>query len=255
MSALLSLIGVTKRYARGVREVTVLDDVSLELEAGDFACVIGGRGEGKTTLLEIAAAYRRPDRGSVWFAGRDISNPSDALRTRLHRSDIGCVTNRSVPPVFGETVLRHVALPLMSAGSGVKESQRAAAAMIERVGVSDYIDARVSDLADWERARVALAQACVRRPRLLIADELTDTLDLIERSTVLGLLQGFAKEGVGILITAADAHGAVGCSRLLALSGGRLVEPEVAQTERPSPADEPGDVVPFRTRDERGGGG
>lgn len=250
---MLSLIGVTKRYARGVREVTVLDDVSLQVEPGDFACVLGGRGEGKTTLLEIAAAHARPDRGRVMFAGRDITNPSDQLRTRLHRNDIGCVMNRSVPPVYGETVLRHVSLPLMAAGAGVKESQRAAAAMVERVGACDYIDVRVSDLADWERARVALAQACVRGPRLLIADELTDTLDLIERSSVLALLQGFAQEGVAILITAADAHGAVGCSRLLALSGARLVEPEVAEVERPKPGDHPGEVVPFKTRDRRGG--
>jgi putative ABC transport system ATP-binding protein len=250
---LLSLIGVTKRYARGVREVAVLKDVSLELEAGDFACVLAGRGEGKTTLLEIAAGYRRPDEGRVMFAGRDISTASDRVRSRLHRSEIACVLNRSVPVVHGETVLKHVSLPLMAGGSGVKESQRAAAAMIERVGAREYIDARVSDLADSERARVALAQACVRGPRLLIADELTDTLDLIERSSVLALLQGFAGEGVGILITAADAHGAVGCSRLLALSGGRLVEPEVAEADTPKPADDPGEVVPF-TRDRRGGG-
>ncbi len=252
MSALLSLIGVTKRYARGVREVTVLNDVSLDLEPGDFACVLAGRGEGKTTLLEIAAAHRRADGGRVLFAGRDISNPSDRLRTQLHRNDIACVMNRSVPPVFGETVLRHVSLPLMAAGAGVRESQQAAAAMIERVGAREYIDARVSDLADWERARVALAQACVRGPRLLIADELTDTLDLMERSAVLGLLQAFASEGVAILITAADAHGAVGCSRLLALTGGRLVEPDAAGVHRPKPGDDPGEVVPFK-RDRRGG--
>lgn len=253
MSALLSLIGVTKRYARGVREVTVLNDVSLDLEAGDFACVLAGRGEGKTTLLEIAAGYRRPDGGRVTFAGRDISTASDRVRSRLHRSEIACVLNRSVPVVHGETVLKHVALPLMAGGSGVKESQRAAAAMIERVGAREYIDARVGDLADSERARVALAQACVRGPCLLIADELTDTLDLIERSSVLALLQGFAREGVGILITAADAHGAVGCSRLLALSGGRLVEPVIAEADRPKSADDPGEVVPF-TRDRRGRG-
>lgn len=248
---MLSLTGVTKRYVRGVREVTVLNDVSLHLEPGDFACVLGGRGEGKTTLLEIAAGYRRPDEGRVLFAGKDIGTASDRVRSRLHRSEIACVMNRSVPVVHGETVLKHVALPLMAGGSGVKESQHMAAAMIERVGMADFIDARVSDLADWERARVALAQACVRGPRLLIADELTDTLDLIERSAVLALLQGFAREGVGILITAADAHGSVGCSRLLALSGGRLVEPETAGL-RPKPADDPGEVVPF-TRDRRGG--
>jgi putative ABC transport system ATP-binding protein len=255
MSALLSLIGVTKRYIRGVREVTVLDDVSLALEAGDFACVLGRADDGKSTLLEIAAAHTRPDSGRVLFAGRDISDPSDRLRAQLHRNEIGCVMNRSVPPVFGETVLRHVSLPLMATGCGVVESQRAAAAMIERVGARDYIDVPVSDLSNWQRARVALAQACVRGPRLLVADEPTDTLDLIERSSVLALLQEFAREGVGVLITAADAHGAVGCSRLLALSGGRLVEPEVAEADRPSPVHDPGEVVPFKTRDRRGRAG
>lgn len=253
MSALLSLIGVTKRYARGVREVTVLNDVSLDLEAGDFACVLAGRGEGKTTLLEIAAGYRRPDEGRVTFAGRDISTASDRVRSRLHRSEIACVLNRSVPVVHGETVLKHVALPLMAGGSGVKDSQRDAAAMIERVGAREYIDARVGDLADSERARVALAQACVRGPRLLIADELTDTLDLIERSSVLALLQGFSREGVGILITAADAHGAVGCSRLLSLSGAGLVEAPIPKPEADAPDSDHGEVVPF-TRDRRGGG-
>jgi ABC-type lipoprotein export system ATPase subunit len=254
MSALLSLIGVTKRYARGVREVTVLSDVSLDLEAGDFACVLAARGEGKTTLLEIAAGYRRPEAGRVMFAGRDISTASDRVRSRLHRSEIACVLNRSVPVVHGETVLKHVSLPLMAGGSGVRESQHVAAAMIERVGARDYIDARVSDLADSERARVALAQACVRGPRLLIADELTDTLDLIERSSVLALLQGFAREGVGIVITASDAGGAVGCSRLFTLSGTALKEAPAAMSEGERPPDDPAEVLPF-TRDRRGKGG
>ncbi|MBS1870534.1 MAG: ATP-binding cassette domain-containing protein [Actinobacteria bacterium] len=254
MSALLSLIGVTKRYARGVREVTVLDDVSLELEAGDFACVLAGRGEGKTTLLEIAAGYRWPEEGRVMFAGRDISTVNDRVRSRLHRSEIRCVLNRSVPVVRGETVLDHVALPLTADGAGVRAARHTAAAMIERVGAREYIDARVTDLADWERARVALAQACVPGPRLLIADELTDTLDLIERSSVLALLQSFAREGVAVLITAADAHGAVGCSRLLTLSGAELVEAPVTRTEGEKPSNDPGEVVPF-TRERRGGGG
>jgi ABC-type hemin transport system ATPase subunit len=100
-------------------------------------------------------------------------------------------------------------------------------------------------------ARVALAQACVRSPRVLIADELTDTLDLIERNSVLALLQGFAREGVGVLMTATDAHGAVGCTRLLSLSGGRLIEVPVPGAE-PAPAD-PGEVVPFRAREHGGG--
>jgi ABC-type lipoprotein export system ATPase subunit len=246
MAALLSLMGVTQRYSRGVREVAVLDDVSLDVRSGDFACVLGGRSEGKTTLLEIAAGIRRPDNGQVVFAGRDLGGASDRVRVRLRRSEIACVWNRSMP-VVATSVLDHVGLPLLSDRVGVKNARRAAAEMIERVGARDYADAAVPDLSTGQRTRVALAQACVRSPRLLIADELTDTLDLTERNTVLGILQGFAREGVGILMTAADAHGAVGCSRLLSLSGGRLIEPEEPETHPPVPAD-PGEVLPFRAR-------
>jgi putative ABC transport system ATP-binding protein len=250
---LLSLSGVTKRYSRGVRELTVLSNLSLELRSGDFACVLGGQGDGKTTLLEIASGYRQPDSGRVLFRGRDLAAASNRSLTAIRRSEIACVWNRSVPVVLGETVLRHVALPLRAAGVGRKEARREAAAMIERVGATAYADAAVADLSRGERARIALAQACVRSPRLLIADELTDTLNLLERTAVLRLLQAFAREGVGILMTAADAHGAVGCSRLLLLSDGRLVEPEIP-TRAPSPAD-PAEVVPLRARERRGGAG
>jgi len=252
MAALLSLIGVTKSYSRGVREVTVLNDVSFDLRGGDFACVLGAQGDGKTTLLEIAAGFRRPDAGQVRFRGRDMGAASDRARSRLLRSDIACVWKRSVPIVLAESVLDHVGLPLRSAGVGRKQARRDAAAMIDRVGAGTYADAKVSDLSEGERTRVALAQACVRSPSLLIADELTDTLNIVERNAVLALLQGFSDEGIGILMTAADAHGAVGCSRLLSLSGGRLIEPDLPREKTPRPAT-PGDVVPFRAREHGGG--
>lgn len=252
MAALLSLTGVTKRYSRGVREVTVLKDVSLDLHSSEFACVLGGRGDGKTTLLEIAAGFRRPDSGHVLFAGKDLGRASDRTRNRLLRSEIACVWNRSVPVVLAESVLDHVGLPLRSAGASRKQARSSAAEMIERVGAGAYADAAVPDLSEGQRMRVALAQACVRGPRLLIADELTDTLDLIERSSVLALLQGFAREGVAILMTATDAHGAVGCTRLLSLSGGRLIEPDLPEAKLPAPAG-PGDVVPFPAREQGGG--
>ncbi|HXE46129.1 MAG TPA: ATP-binding cassette domain-containing protein [Conexibacter sp.] len=246
MAALLSLIGVTHRYSRGVREVTVLHDISLDLKEGDYACVLASKDEGKTTLLEVAAGIRTPNEGRVMFQGRDLATMSKGARTRLLRSEIGCVWNRSVPVVIGESVLAHVGLPLRSARVERKERRRRAAAMIERVGAADYADAKVLDLSQSQRMRVALAQACVRSPRLLIADELTDTLDLIERTKLLGLLQDFARDGMCVLMTAPDGHGAKGCNRLLSLSDGRLKEAEVRPPTPIESAD--ADVVPFRTR-------
>ena len=99
--------------------------------------------------------------------------------------------------------------------------------------------------------RVALAQACVRSPRLLVADELTDTLDMVERHRLLGLLQEFAREGMCVLMTAGDAHGAKGCTRLLSLREGCLIEAEV---RAPAPApDAEADVLPFQRRSQGGG--
>jgi ABC-type lipoprotein export system ATPase subunit len=237
--ALLELVAVHVSFWRGVREIVVLEGASLTLRAHDFACVVGDRSAGKTTLLEIAAGLRTPDAGHVRYAGSDVAAMSDRARGRLRRSEIACVWNRAVPTSHAGNVLDHVALPLVSAGVGRKERRRSAGEMLERVGVADHADAVLDALSDAERARVALAQAAVRRPRLMILDEVTDTLDLVERNTVLGILQGFSNDGVAVLLTAADVHGAAGANRLFSLSDGRLVggaDPEPAAVlEFPAP--------------------
>lgn len=228
---LLSLESVRTAFWRGAREVVVLDGASLALHPSDFACVVAERSAGKTTLLQIAAGLRRPDAGSVRYAGSDLAALGDRVRGRLRRSEIACVWSRTPPAPYAGTVLDHVGLPLVSAGIRGRERRRAAAEMLERVGAADHAGARVDDLSDAERARVALAQAGVRRPRLLLLDEITDTLDLVERNTVLGIIQGLAHDGAAILLTAADAHGAAGANRLFSLADGRLVggaEPEPA---------------------------
>ncbi|MBB4664588.1 ATP-binding cassette domain-containing protein [Conexibacter arvalis] len=242
MSApLLSLDSIRASHWRGAREVVVLDGASLTLHAGDFAAVLGERAAGKTTLLEIAAGLRRPSAGQVRYAGLDLAALDDRARGRLRRSEIACVWRRALPTTHAGNVLDHVALPLVSAGVRRAERRRAASELLERVGATDCAQARVDELSDAERARVALAQAGVRRPRLLVLDEITDTLDLVERNSVLGILQRFARDGAAILLTAADAHGAAGSNRLFSLSGGRLVgaaEPtpaDVIEFPRPTP--------------------
>ena len=250
MPALLSLIGVTKRFRRGLRETTVLQEVSLEVRRGDFVGVLGGRREGKSTLLKIAAGIMAPDSGRVVFDGRDLPSAGGRERDRLRRSAIGLVGGRSAAVDHGGRVLDHVALPLMSDGATVRQARRAAAETLARVGATEYVYADVRHLSESEQLRVALAQACVRSPRLLVVDELTDTLDLNDRNTMLGFLQSFAADDdIAIVMTAADAHGTVGCSRVVLLSGGRLRDPERLRDRGPEPPGA-GDVIPLWSRDD-----
>jgi len=225
---LLSLDGVTKRYARGYREVQALVDVALDVEPGDFTAIWGGSRSGKTTLLRVGAGIERPDAGSVVYDGRDLATLSRRDRARLLLDEIGCVwqTGRITR---GLSVLDHVALPRFKARSH-PQARREAHEMLERVGIPQAASARWHELTDGERTRVALAHALIRRPRLLLADEPTANLNMIEREQVLSVLRSVAEEaGVAVVMTAPDAPNLLQSHRLMSLDAGRLLKPRSEQ--------------------------
>ncbi len=159
-------------------------------------------------------------------------------RDRLRRSGIGFVRGRTAATARTGRVLDHVALPLLSDGVTVRQARRTAAETLARVGAAEYTYADLHHLSESEQLRVALAQAYVRSPRLLVVDELTDTLDLEERNTILGILQRFAQDDdVGIIVTASDPNGTAGCNRVVYLSAGRLRDPERDLAQAPGAPD------------------
>jgi len=225
---LLSLAGVTKRFARGYREVEALAGIDLDVEPGDFVAIWGGSRSGKTTLLRVAAGIEAPDAGSVTFDSKDLASRSRRDRARLLLTDIGCVwqTGRITR---GLSVLDHVALPRFKERAHA-QARREAHEMLERVGTPQAATARWHELTDGERTRVALAHALIRRPRLLLADEPTANLNMIEREQVLGVLRSVADEaGVAIVMTAPDAPNLLQSHRLMSLDGGRLIKPRSEQ--------------------------
>ncbi len=225
---LLSLDAVTKRYARGYREVEALADVTLDVEPGDFVAIWGGSRSGKTTLLRLAAGIERPDGGRVMFDGRDLAALSRRARARMLLNDIGCVwqTGRITR---GLSVLDHVALPRFKHRTHA-QARGEAHDVLERVGVAQCAHVRWHELSDGERTRVALAHALIRRPRLLLADEPTANLNMIEREQVLSVLRSVAEEaGVAIVMTAPDAPNLLQSHRLMSLDGGRLIKPRSEQ--------------------------
>jgi ABC-type lipoprotein export system ATPase subunit len=225
---LLALEAVTKRYARGYREIVSLDEVSIDVEPGDFVAIWGGSRSGKTTLLRLAAGIEAPDAGAVRYESRDLASLSRRQRARLLLHDIGCVwqTGRITR---GLSVLDHVALPRFR-GRSHAQARSEAHALLDRVGVPQAASARWHELSDGERTRVALAHALIRRPKLLLADEPTSNLNMIEREQVLSVLRSIADEaGVAIVMTAPDAPNLMQSHRLMSLDRGTLIKPRSEQ--------------------------
>jgi ABC-type lipoprotein export system ATPase subunit len=220
--ALLSLDAVSKSYWRGTSEVRVLCDAELEIERGDFIGVWGKRGSGKSTLLRIAAGLEAPDVGSVRFEGEDLAKLSEAAQARLRRDQIALV--RRAGPRSELRMLDYVALPLL-VERGRRDANRLADRALQRVGMGQVSGQRWESLSDGERAFVAIAHGIARAPRLLLVDDPTANLDVLEREEILQLLRSLVEEaGLAVLMTAPDMPAALGSAQLRALSGGRLIK-------------------------------
>jgi putative ABC transport system ATP-binding protein len=231
---LLSLRQVRKSYCCGLRETVVLADVSLDVHGGEMVAVWGQRGSGKTTLLEVAAGLQPPDRGKVSFQGRDLLNEGPGLARALNGA-IGWV-QRNGPQSDGMTMVEYVSLPLLGECSP-RVAQRRAIGLLEQVGVRDCARQRWDSLTDGERTLVSVAHALVREPRLLIADDPTANLDLLQRQEVMTLLSKAAeREGRAVLLTVPDMPEMLNAHQVGSLSEGRLLL---------SRDEEPANVVEF----------
>lgn len=221
VSALLSLEGVSKSYWRGTHEIAVLADVSLVVRAGEFLAVWGQRGAGKTTLAMVAAGLELPDAGRVVVDGIDLAAGRRRVGSRLH-AGIGWVRRGGPQSDELRSVIDYVALPLLGECSP-RTARRRATAMLKQVGVAECAAAAWSALTDGERTLVALAHALVREPRLLVADDPTANLDVLQREQVMGLLRRAADEAnVGVLVTVPDMPEMAHADLVGSLSDGRL---------------------------------
>lgn len=221
---LLALREVSLTFRRGPRRVVrVLERASLDVHAGELVAVLAGRGEGKTSLLRVAGGIERPEGGEVLFKGRDLRTLSDKRRSELLRHEIGFA--EPLGPDIELPALTHVAVPLLP---DVRNGQayEHALSMLDRLGLREHADQPWADLADSERALVVLAQSLVRKPDLLLVDNLTATLGIRETEELGWLLRLIAEEdGLAVLMCISDAEASTWCDRVATLGEGRLVTP------------------------------
>lgn len=240
MDPVLSLRSVSLSFPRGRRHVVrVLADVSLDLHAGESVTVLAQRSQGKTSLLRIAAGMERPDRGSVMLAGGDVWRLSDRRRSRLLGSEIALVERAA--PHLDVPVLTGVALPLLDR-CGRREAYARAKAALARVGASECARQHWGELADSERALVALALGIAREPKLLLVDDVAATLGIEEHAGISELLDRLGVEhGIAVLVCAAESGPTPNADRVGSLSGGRLVLAPPAPAQGTNVVDFPGE--------------
>ncbi len=222
MDPLLALCSVSLSFPRGRRHaVVVLTDVSLDVEAGELVAVLAQRAQGKTTLLRVAAGMDRPARGQVLFKGQDLYALSDKRRSGLLGHKIGFA--EPLGPDIDLPTISHVALPLLATHTK-RDAYRQARDALKRVGAAECAEQSWSNLADSERALAAIAQAIVRKPELLLVDDLTATLGIGATESIGRLLRSVAHEdGLAVLMSVSDADASTWFDRVASLSGGELL--------------------------------
>ena len=198
---MLSLQAVSKSFA-APRPRTVLRDVSLQVESGEYVAIMGESGSGKSTLLNVIAGLERPDAGSIRISGVDLSTLDDDAAAKLRRTRIGFVFQAfHLLPYL--SVQANVALPLVLNRVPDREIEPRVAELLAAVGLRDLSSSFPRQLSGGEMQRVAIARALVHRPALVLADEPTGNLDAGTAAQVLTLLREQVKGAgaAGILVT------------------------------------------------------
>jgi ABC-type lipoprotein export system ATPase subunit len=210
--------------------IVAVDEVSLELEAGEFVVLTGPSGSGKTSLLSLIGVLDRPTAGRVLIDGEPIAVGSDA-RARYHREVVGFVFQHH--HLLGHLPARaNVELPLVGAGLGRRERRERATDLLREVGLAHRLDELAAHLSGGERQRVAVARSLANDPRLLLADEPTGALDSDSAQRVLDLLEDVrARRGMTMLVVTYDPLIGERADRVLHMRDGRLV-PEGAASLR-----------------------
>ena len=206
-------------------DVTAVDAVSLEVRAGEMLVVDGGRGAGKSVLLDVAAARRRPDEGRVWIAERDVSSLQRGSLPFVRRN----VGHAGAEPEFmaGLTVLENVMLPLAARGEPPGRAREAGMRALGKVGVLGLAAHEPAALSTTARRLVAVARALVGAPPLLVIDDAVAGMSPADCGAVLSALSGAVEAGAAAICASADSSFGAAAMKLgarrLRLDAGRLV--------------------------------
>ncbi|WP_298850184.1 ABC transporter ATP-binding protein [uncultured Aquimonas sp.] len=213
--------GLGKRVQLPTGPLTILEDVSFSIKAGETVAIVGASGSGKSTLLSLLAGLDTPSSGEVELAGEPLSKLDEDGRAAVRGRHVGFVF-QSFQLLPSLTALENVMLPLEL--SGAKDAEAQAREILRQVGLSERLSHYPRQLSGGEQQRVALARAFVTRPAVLFADEPTGNLDTKTGESVVELLfEMNASSGTTLVLVTHDPKLAARCGRVLRIDAGRLL--------------------------------
>ncbi|WP_456445688.1 ABC transporter ATP-binding protein [Thiolapillus sp.] len=217
----IELQQVHRDFQVGDQVVHALDDVSLQIEAGDYLSIMGPSGSGKSTLLNLIGLLDRASSGHYILNGRDVTALSDTEQAITRNRTIGFVFQafHLVPRL---TAAENVELPLMLAGLPVEERRRKVAKSLEALHLSDRAEHKPDQLSGGQRQRVAIARATVTEPAVLLADEPTGNLDHQSGLDVVEILEDLNGRGITLIVVTHDAELGQRARRQLHMLDGRI---------------------------------
>ena len=228
--ALIEIRDITKRYHKGGETITPLDDVSLDVEEGEFISLMGASGSGKSTLLNLVASIDRPDSGSIVVNGTDITKLSRTKLAPWRAANVGYIfqTHNLIPVL---TAYENIELPLLLLPMSRSERQKRVEIALRAVDLTDRAEHYPRQLSGGQEQRVGVARAIVAHPTVVVADEPTGNLDDDTSVQILRLLQRLNSElGVTLLMVTHYAEAGAIAGRQIRLEHGKLIEK--VRTER-----------------------
>ena len=220
---IISVEDIHKSYLMGKEAVPALRGVSLNIEAGEFVCLMGPSGSDKTTLLNIIGGLDEASRGHVIVEGENLVAMSENKLATLRLQKMGFVfQNYNLLANF--TAQENVEAPMVLAKTGRRERQKRSQELLERVGLGDRTHHYPSELSGGQQQRVAIARALANDPPILIADEMTGDLDSETGFAIMELVKQLNSDGMTIVFVTHDPRMAAFASRVIELRDGKILE-------------------------------
>jgi putative ABC transport system ATP-binding protein len=215
--------GLCKSYGKDAGLVRAVDEVDLDVAAGETLAVMGPSGCGKSTLLHLLGGLDRPTAGEVFLNGRRIDGLGERALARVRRDAVGFVF-QAFHLMDELTAVENVELPALLAGQSPRRARRRATGLLDRVGLADRARFLPSALSGGQRQRVAIARALIAEPQVVMADEPTGNLDSEAALDVLRLFDGLHNAGQTLVIVTHDARIAATADRLITMRDGAFVD-------------------------------